>query len=311
VALAYYVDRAPVSQEGSIKFYDAFPSVRRLYRDIAAWIGVSEEQIIADDLPEEHESRNSMLAIRSVAVQLAVHDLLAAEGVCPQLVVGVSLGISSASAMIGALSRPELFGMLWHWHRRCIPEPAPDEPVQGTAFCHLDADSGLDRFHGKERDGIYVAVDLGLSPYGSGRNIVLSGYLAALERLAAEDPNVKLGAATTATHSPLLKPVSDFLREHVSKLAFRDPVIPLAACLDDHLLTTADQVRDAIWRNDSHAVSVPAGITQAIDAGTQMFLIPGPSAVEVIIDFRVPVLTVQEPADIETAVTTVNRLLHD
>jgi [acyl-carrier-protein] S-malonyltransferase len=306
VTLAYFVHRADMSRdEGSIKFYDAFPSVRRLYRDIAAWTGVSEEQIIADDLPEEHGPRNSMLAIRSIAVQSAVQDVLAAEGVCPQLVVALSLGISSASAMIGALSRQELFGMLWH---RRYMEPPQDGPAQGIAFCHLAADSDLDRFRGKDRDGIYVAIDFGASPDGRGRNVVLSGYRAALERLAAEDPNVTIGAGSTAKHSPLRKPISDFLREHVSKLVFRDPVIPLATCLDDRLLTTAEDVRDAIWQNDSRMASIPAGITQAINAGVQMFLVPGPSTLPGMVDFRVPVLVVQEPADIETAVTAVNRL---
>jgi [acyl-carrier-protein] S-malonyltransferase len=311
MTLAYFVDRAPMSREGAIKFYDAFPSVRRLYQDIAAWTGESQEQIMADDdLPDEHGPRKySMLAIRSIAIQIAVNDVLAAEGVFPQLAVGVSLGISAASAMIGTLSRPELFGLLWH--RRYEPESPPDGPVEGIAFCHLAADSGLDRFLGKERDGIYVAVDFGTPPNGLGRNFVLSGYKSALEGLAAEDPNVKMGKATTAKHSPIRKPVSDFIREYVSKLTFRDPVIPLSACLDDRLLTTADEVREAICRSDSQLASVPAGITQAINAGTQMFLVLAPSAVEGIVDFQVPVLTVREPADIETAVTAVNRLRSD
>jgi [acyl-carrier-protein] S-malonyltransferase len=308
MTLAYFVHRADKETSGdeaSIKFYDEFPSVRRLYRDIAAWTGLSEEQIIADDLPEEHGLRNSMLAIRSIAAQSAVHDMLAAEGVCPQLVVALSVGISSASAMVGALSRQEMFAMLRH---RRYMEPPQDGPAQGIAFCHLAADSDLDRFLGKGRDGIYVAIDFGAPPDGPGRNVVLSGYRAALERLAAEDPNVKIGAATTAKHSPLRKPVSDWLREYVSKLAFRDPVIPLATCLDDRLLTTAEEVRDALWQNDSRTASIPAGITQAINAGVQMFLVPGPPILSGLVDFRVPVLAVREPADIETAVTAVNRL---
>jgi [acyl-carrier-protein] S-malonyltransferase len=310
MTLAYFVDRSPMSREGAIKFYDAFPSVRRLYGDIAAWTGESEEEILPDDLPDEHGARKySVLAIRSIAVQIAVHDVLAAEGMSAQLAVGVSLGISAASAMIGTLSRQELFGMLWH--RRYEPEPAPDTPVQGIAFCHLTAESGLDRFLGKEREGVHVAVDFGTPPSGAGRNFVLSGYRSALERLAAEDPSVKLGKATTAKHSPLRKPVSDFIRQYTSKLAFRDPAMPLASCLDDRLLTTGDEVRDAICRSDSQTVSVPAGITQAINAGTRMFLLLAPSAVEGIIDFRVPALTVREPADIETAVTAVNRLRSD
>lgn len=309
MSVAYFVHRAAMSRaqdERSVKFYDAFPAVRQLYGDIATWTGVPEERVIGGDLPEEHELRNSVLAIRSIAAQIAVHDVLVAEGVCPQVVVALSLGISSASAMIGALSRPDLFGLLWH--RRFMPEPAPDGPAEGVAFCCLAADSDLDRIYSKEHDGIYVGVDFGVTPDGLCRNVLLSGHREALERLADEDPRVTMGAGTTAKHSPLRKPVSDFLREYVSTLTFADPAIPLATCQGDRLLTTAEEVCEAIWWNDSHMSSVPSGITQAVNANAQLFLVPGPSTVAGIIDFTVPVMVVQEPADIETVVAAVNRL---
>jgi len=292
--------------EESIKFYDTFGSVRRLYQDIATWTGVSQELILAGDLPQEQGLRNSVLAIRSIALQTAVHDVLAAEGVRPALVMALSLGISCASGMTGALSQEEMFRMLWH--RRHLAEPGPGGPAQAVAFGRLRADGDLDLIRNNGREGIYVGVDFGPAPDGSARNVMLSGYREALERLAAEDPNVTMGAGTTGKHSPLRTWVSDFLRDYVRTLPFRDPAIPLVTCLDDRVHTTAGGVRDALWRNDSSAASVPAGIRAAIQAGVTMFIIPGPSAATQIMDFPVPVLVVREPDDIEAAVTAASQL---
>jgi len=301
MTVGFFVSRAAMAEdEGSVQFFDAYESVRRLYADVSAWTGLEVEQILTGELPEEHGPQNAILAIRSIAGQLAVQDVLAAAGVRPSLVVALSLGISSASATIGSLGREDLFRMLWH--RRDLPGPGP-EP-EGVAFCHLDPGDDPAKFHAPAREGVHIGVDFGPPPDGEGRNVILSGYSSALAKLGEEDPDhvMVMPRGTAAVHSPLRQQASDFLRAYVGRLTFKDPEIPLAACLDDRVLTTADEVRDAVWRNLVLTAGIPASLEQAVRHGIRLIIMPGPSMAEGMIKFPVPVLHVAEPADVEKAV---------
>jgi len=307
MTVGFFVSRATTPENaGSVAFFDAYASVRHFYADVSAWTGLTVEQILTGQLPDEHGARNAMLAVRSIAGQLAVQDVLATAGIRPSLVVALSLGISSATVTIGSLGREDLFRMLWH--RRTMPGAGP-EP-EGVAFCHLDPESDPADYQAPVRAGVHIGVDFGPSPAGAGRNVMLSGYRAALERLAAEDPVhvTMIGRGSTALHSPLRQASSDFLRAYVAKLPFRDPRIPLAACLDDRVLTTAGEVRDAVWRNQVRTADISLGLRQAVRHGVGLIILPGPSMAEGLIRFPAPVLPVTRPADVQRAVAAAQGL---
>jgi [acyl-carrier-protein] S-malonyltransferase len=298
VTIAYFIGRAGRRPEdlGNIQFFDAYPHVRALYRDISEWTGLSVQQILAEEIPPDRGTKNSMLMIRCVAGQLAVHDTLVEQGIRPAAIVGLSLGITSASVMSGSLGRRALFEMLWY--RRNGPEMPRDAEPQGVALCRLRPGREL-KAH--DRDGIYLGVDFGMAADGSGRRVALAGYRRALEKLSAEDPeNVAvLPEATVAGHTPLRRKESDFVREYLSTLEFTDPDIPLSACLEPRLLTRADEVRDAIWRNIMATASLPHGFAHLSSLGIRLFVIPGPLLLDNLINFPLPAVPVNKPDDIE------------
>jgi [acyl-carrier-protein] S-malonyltransferase len=308
MTLGYFVSRAAEEvDEGSAEFYDRFGSVRRFYRDVEEWTGLTTDQLLAGELPEPHGTRNAVLAIRSIAGQIAVHDVLAEAGLRPDAVLALSLGISSAACMIGSISREQLFRMLWH--RRGIPDIAADEPAQGVALCIEQPGQDRSRFY-DGREGVYLAVDFGRVSDGS-RWAVLTGYREALRELAAAEPEavMMMERGTAAVHSPLRRAASEFVRAHVATLDVGDPLIPLAACLGPKPLTTAEQVREAIWRNLVVTASIPEGLTAAFELGVKVLVVPGPSMADNMVQFPVPVVRVKVPDDVEPAVAAVKEAL--
>lgn len=298
MTIAYLVGRAgqPHHDLGSIQFFGTYPHVRSLYRDIREWTGLSVQQILAEKPPPDRGTKNSVLMIRCIAAQLAVHDTLAEHGIRPAAIVGLSLGITSASGMSGSLDRRALFEMLWY--RRNGPEIPSDADPQGAAMCRVLPGKDLEAYY---RDGVYLAVDFGVAADGSCRWATLSGDRQALKKLSAEDPEnvVMMPRSTVAGHTPLRQEASDFVREYLSTLEFQDPEVPLAACLEPELLTRADEVRDAIWRNIMTTVSLPYGFAHLQKLGVELLVIPGPPMADEMINFPVPVVRVNKPGDIE------------
>jgi len=306
MTVGFFVPRAAIAEVGaSVRLFDAHPSVRALYQDVSAWTGQPVAQILSDELPEERGRRNALLAIRSITAQLAAHDVLVEARVQPRMMVALSLGISTAAAMIGALAREDLFRMLWY--RRDLPGAGPND---GSAFCHLDAGTDVQSYIEPRCPGVHLGVDFGLAPDGESRNVILSGRRDALERLAEKEPDrvTVMPRGTVAGHSPLRRPASDFLREHLDTLTFHEPRVPLAACLDDRLLTTAAEVREAMWSNPVRTASIPTGVGQAIRVGVRLLIIPGSAMLEGLISFPMPTLVVREPEDVVAAVTAVEQL---
>ncbi|CAI7973525.1 Acyl transferase [Frankia sp. Hr75.2] len=308
MAVGYFVSRAVAElDEGSVAFHDRFPVVRRLYRDIQEWTGITPDQLLSGELPGARGTRNAVLAIRSIAGQVAVHDVLAESGLHPDAVLALSLGITSASCMVGSLTRKQVFEMLWH--RRGIPETPATEPEQGVAmFVERDHEDRSALYRG--RDGVYLAVDFGRTVDGS-RSVLLTGYKAALRELAMQAPDIMTIMATgkVAVHSSLQRHASEFVRAHVATLEFKDPLIPLAACLGPRPLTTGEEISETIWRNLVATASIPNGLAAALSLGVKVLVIPGPSMADRMIDFPVPTVRVRQPDDVEMAVAAVERAL--
>lgn len=70
--VGFFVSRAAMAEdEDSVAFFDTYPSVRHLYQNVSSWTGLPIEQTLTGELPEEHGPQNAMLAVRSIAGQLA------------------------------------------------------------------------------------------------------------------------------------------------------------------------------------------------------------------------------------------------
>jgi [acyl-carrier-protein] S-malonyltransferase len=290
--------------------YERHAAVRRTYAEIEEWTGLSFERLIHDPLPAtELRFREGIGALRQAAVAFSIADLLAEQGVLPDVVGGLSLGAMVSASLAGAVSRAELFGLLTAV--RSTPLPPEDAPPQGIAMVFTARDeAGLASL--AQRAGVYPAVDVGPVGDGGYRMVMYAGYRDRLERFAAEAPEgvtVRIPPdRPVAFHSPLQRHLAEHLRPWLDAMTFRDPVIPLCSCLQALTLTTAAQVRDLFERNSVETVSVPHVRSQMRRHGVRLAIVLGPSKIDGIAEQSFPLTYVETPEDVEVALAAVNDL---
>jgi len=309
MTICYFVVRGLKSQDdGSVEFYEKSPVVHQLYDDVESWTGLTAAQVLYDKLPPGERDARNIMAVRAVAAQIGVFDALAEQGVRPDAVAGLSLGITTAACMAESLARQDAFRMMRH--RQGLPEIPPNTAPQGVAWAKVPPGDDASRLYGANREGVYLGVDFGQQPDGTGHTMVLSGYRSALEELAADEPElVKLMPGTSAPHTPLRDYWSQRLRAFVSTLEFQDPKLPLIACLEKPAtLTKAEDVQEEIWRNATRTASVPGAISEMVRHNVRLCVIVGPSLDENIIDWPFPAVYVKEPADLPKVMEQVDKL---
>jgi [acyl-carrier-protein] S-malonyltransferase len=308
MAVAYFMMRAAqaIKDIGSAKLYESYQVVRDLYIDVSAWTGLTVSDLLEEDIPEKPEIRSSMLAIRSLANQLALADVLSEEGLKPSAVVGLSLGLTSAACLSGALRRQDAFEMLWE--RRHIPEMPPSGAEQAVAMCRIGPDDDPDRLCGESWPGVYPAVYFGVAPAGDCQYLALGGYRESLDRLAASEPDavLKVFPETRAAHTPLRQHDCDFMKSYLANVRFADPAIPLIACLDPGVLRTAPDVHVAMWQNQVRPVKVSYAMDEMAAREIDLCIALGPTQVESLMRFPCPVVRIEKPADVADVLAKVD-----
>lgn len=82
-----------------------------------------------------------------------------------------------------------------------------------------------------------------------------------------------------AFHTPLMRPAAQGLSQVVSKLTFRDPVIPIVANTTAQPITTAEEVKAELLNQLCHCVQWQRSIEYMIDEGVSTFIEIGPGQV--------------------------------
>jgi len=309
MAIAYFMFRAgqAVEDTGSAEFYESYQSVRDLYCDVSGWTGLPLSVLLDKDVPEKVKYRNSVQVIRSLANHLGLADVLAEEGLKPSAVVGLSLGLISASCMSGALGRREAFDMLWG--RRHIDDDPATGAGQAVAMCRIGPDDDPDLLYGRSWPGVYPAAYFGVTPDGTSQFLLLGGHKEALDRLAASKPDTVLKVfETRAGHTPLRQQECDFVRSYLADVCIADPAVPVIACLDPGALRTAPDVYAALWQNQVRPVRVSYAMTEMAVGGIELCIALGPTQVERLMRFPCSVIRIEKPADVASALAAVAEL---
>jgi [acyl-carrier-protein] S-malonyltransferase len=286
--------------------YAEFEAMRAAYAQVSQWTGLTLGELRTEPLPEEQEPRQAVGAIRQAVLALGIHDVLAEQGIRPGAVGGLSLGAMTSSCLAGALDRETFFRLLLH--SRETPPPAPDARPQGLGLAFVPVDEDHTSYYEPARPGVHLAGDFGKAFDRTKNMLMLAGYHDALETLAAEVPPgtvVVLPGVTAGVHSPLRQEANDFMAPVIAATAFRAPAIPLASCLDERTLTSAEEVRDLFLRNAVTPISMVHLLSGLAAAGTQLGVVIGPAVPEGVLAFPFPVVHVEKPehiADLTAAI---------
>jgi [acyl-carrier-protein] S-malonyltransferase len=305
--IAYFMLKSAQDQYvGNAELHENYAIVQKLHEDISAWTGLTVDELLHDVSQPEEGTRHSIQEIRSLAVHLGLHDVLAEAGVMPEVVMGLSLGILSAACMAGSLAREDAFKLLWQ--KREVNNLPPAGSAQGVAMCRVAEGKTPGYYCGNGRDGVFLAVDFGLLPDGSAQYLMLGGYKKALEDLVAAEPDVTMLRAPRAAHTPLRQEESDFIRCYLAGCEFADPKLPLITCQDQRTLAEAAEVRDAIWENQIMPASMPDGLAQLAKQDVEFCLALGRPQVHKFMSFPVPVVRIAEPGDVASIIGRISRI---
>ncbi len=278
MTLAYIMDGGLFDVPGAgADLYDRFPTFRSLYDQIASWVEVPTDRLLRWELPHLHEYR-AIGAIRQAAIALGICDLMAERGIRPDATTGISLGGMVSACVAGSVERRDLFVLLAQLRHA----PGPTGPAQGAAALAVPADVDVHDVLEGPHEGVYIAVESGVSSSRGHQVFVLTGYLAALTALAEKLPGKimqVLPDISVAFHSPLSGYLQDFLEPHIAEVFFQDPAIPMASCMEPRMLATADDVRDMFLRNQTTTVSLPHMLGGLVSTGTQLAVLVGPGDV--------------------------------
>jgi [acyl-carrier-protein] S-malonyltransferase len=306
MTLAFIIDGGLNDPPGTgSSLYEAFPEVRAAYERVGEWTGLPASRLLSWELTRSTEYQQ-VGGFRQAALVFGLCDLLAAYGVRPGLVAGMSRGALLGAALAGAVQRRAVVGLLDHL--RSTP-PAPGR-AQGLAQLFVPSGVEPEQFVGGFPDGVYVAGEIGQVGGGVARLYLLSGYQDSLQKLAGQltdktalriPPDVN-----TAFHSPLRRHIADHQEPYLAGMDFRDPEVVCCGGLAPGEYSTAQQVRDLFRRNHTEPISLPLLVAALERNGTDRAVLLGPGLAEIWRgSVKFPVVHLNSPDDLAQVLDAV------
>jgi [acyl-carrier-protein] S-malonyltransferase len=322
VALSYLLGTGGIAMEPTgTGFYEQYDVMRRWCENVQSQTGCEMPELFTEDYtlalfsdnpdgprePADLSVRPDFLyrgGVRQAAYVIGIADILAEQGIYPDLLVGTSFGGMIAACLAGSLEREELFRLVEYMAE--FPLAPEGEPARGVAYAELPFSADLDWYCGETRPNVYLA---GSESRENSRILMFSGYLKDLEDLAAEAPSGHVPlviGAIGGLHTPLQQFVRDLLEPHVNDINFRDPEIPLLSGVGGAQLKTGEDVRRDILDNFVEPVGVLTDLIGALDEfGMEMALTVGTALPSGPPPSPFPVLQAAVPEDIGQIMTAI------
>ncbi len=257
---------------------EARPELFDRYFELAGQASGLDVRALALEGPIEQLTRTDVAQPALFALSLAVAELADEAGLASDYVAGHSLGEYTAAVAAGALALED--GMRLVSLRGRLMAGAQDErPGAMAAIIGLDAETldGLCKQAGG--DGA-----VGSANFNTPEQIVVSGEEGAVDRVvelaqeagARRALRLQVGAAF---HSRMMVPVQQRLATEMESIPFSDPRVPMASNASGQLVSSADDVRQALIDQIASPVRWVDCVGTLSAAGCRRFLELGPGRV--------------------------------
>ena len=187
---------------------------------------------------------------------------LRGAGILPDLVAGHSLGEYAAAHAAGSLGLADGVRLVAE-RDRLMGEASRENPGGMVALIGADPDSVANA--AEEAGGIVVAAN-----FNTPRQTVVSGQKDALEEVAESVRGRKIKLEVSgAFHSPLMKRAAREMDSLLGEVKLEEPEIPMIGATDGALLTTAEEVREALRNQMLSPVRWVAVVGRLLDLGVR------------------------------------------
>jgi [acyl-carrier-protein] S-malonyltransferase len=221
--------------------------------------------------PEEMLTQTLVAQPALFALSLALTDVAVEYGLRPAFVAGHSLGEYTAAVVSGALDAEAGIRLVAE-RGRLMAQIQEERPGTMAAIIGLPAEQLADLGKSASASGQETLPNL-----NTPTQIVVSGEAAGVESLmelarnAGAEKTVRLQVGA-AFHSPLMETVQARLGEVMNQLRWKEPSIPLVSNASGAVVTTADEVHQALVAQIASPVQWVACVRQLRQAGCDTFL---------------------------------------
>jgi acyl transferase domain-containing protein len=207
-----------------------------------------------------------------LAVDYALHLLLAQHGFAPDMVMGHSLGEYGALVAAGSLTFEAALEAVSARGR----EMADLRVADNGAMAAVSAPVAEVEQVVAEVDGYVV-----LANVNSSSQVVIGGATAAveqaIEKILARGHRAQRLPVSHAFHTEIVAPASEPLRAMLRRLDLAPPRLPIVANVDGEFYPqTAEEMIDVLGRQIASPVQFVKGLQTLWDAGARVFVETGP-----------------------------------
>jgi [acyl-carrier-protein] S-malonyltransferase len=221
--------------------------------------------------PQESLTETQVAQPALFALSMALADYARQIGLQPDFVAGHSLGEYTAAIVSGVVNADDGLRLVCR-RGKLMAEIQSERPGAMGAVIGLPAEQLRDLCEKASAAGMVTLANL-----NTPKQIVVSGEAAGVDKLlemareagAERALRLQVGAGF---HTSLMEPVQTRLSEFMNELTWSEPQVPLVANASGEILTTSDQIRQALIAQIASPVLWVACVQRLVQAGCTTFL---------------------------------------
>lgn len=257
------------------ELYEQYQEARDVFAAADAALGFSISDLCFKG-PEEELKKTAFTQPAILTVSVACNAVLARHGVTPDIVGGHSLGEYTALVAARSLAFADAVRLV-HKRGQFMQEAVPLGEGAMAAIIGLPRDAVLAACQKVHDDGGLVeAVN-----FNCPGQIVIAGRQTAVEQAAAlmKEQGAKRAVMLPVSapfHSSLMEPAAARLARELAQVEIKDPVIPVVANVNGHVVRDSATIREMLVRQAKSPVLWEDCVHTIIQAGAQVFVEVGP-----------------------------------
>jgi [acyl-carrier-protein] S-malonyltransferase len=258
-----------------LDLYNNYEAAKKVFDEADQALGFPISKLCFEGPEEElRQTNNAQPALVTMSIACYQAALAAASAVsekekvpAPSFLAGHSLGEYTALALAGVLDFPTTV-RLARERGRLMNEAGKKIPGSMAAILGMDESSIIT---------LCQETGTSLANINCPGQFVISGPKENIEKAVALAPSRGASRAlplqvSGAFHSPLMQPAADGLATFISKLAFKNPIVPIIANTSAQPLTDAGAIKEELLKQLTKSVQWQRSVEYMINQGITTFI---------------------------------------